>query len=56
VPGRPVSGHEAQALDKIINHSVDSLQGEFTLLFSRYADWLTAASALNTLRVAVAKP
>lgn len=56
VPGRPVSGQEAQALDKVIKHSVDSLQGEFTLLFSRYADWLTAASALNTLRAAVAKP
>ncbi|WP_461527213.1 hypothetical protein [Prosthecobacter sp.] len=56
VPGRPVSGQEAQALDKIIKHSVDSLQREFTLLFSRYADWLTAASAVNTLRAAVAKP
>ena len=56
VPGSPISGHEAQALDKIIKHSIDSLQGEFTLLFSRYADWLTAASAVNTLRAAVAKP
>lgn len=56
VPGRPVSGHEAQALDKVIKHSVDSLQGEFTLLFSRYADWLTAASALNTLRAAAGRP
>ena len=56
VPGRPISGHEAQALDKIIKHSIDSLQGEFTLLFSRYAEWLTAASAVNTLRAAVAKP
>lgn len=56
VPGRPISGQEAQALDKIIKHSVDALQGEFTLLFSRYADWLTAASAVNTLRAAVAKP
>ena len=54
-PGRPISGHEAQALDKIIKHSIDSLHGEFTLLFSRYADWLTAASAVNTLRAAVAK-
>ncbi len=56
VPGHPISGHEAQALDKIIKHSVDALQGEFTLLFSRYADWLTAASAVNTLRAAVEKP
>ena len=56
VPGRPISEQEAQALDKIIKHSVDSLQREFTLLFSRYADWLTSASALNTLRAAVAKP
>lgn len=53
VPGRPISGHEAQALDKIIKHSIDALQGEFTLLFSRYADWLTAASAVNTLRAQV---
>ncbi|WP_395744677.1 hypothetical protein [Prosthecobacter sp.] len=55
VPGRPISGHEAQALDKIIKHSIDALQGEFTLLFSRYADWLTAASAVNTLRAQVAE-
>lgn len=56
VPGSPISGQEAQALDKTIKHSVDSLQGEFTLLLSRYADWLTAASAINTLRAAVSKP
>lgn len=56
VPGRPLSGHEAQALDKMIKHSIDALQGEFTLLFSRYAEWLNAASAVNTLRAAVEKP
>ena len=55
-PGRPISGQEAQALDKMIKHSIDSLQSEFTLLFSRYADWLTAASAVNTLRAALEKP
>jgi exonuclease VII large subunit len=55
-PGRPISGQEAQALDKVIKHSVDSLQSEFTLLFSRYAEWLTEASAVNTLRATVAKP
>lgn len=54
-PGRPISGQEAQALDKMIRHSIDSLQSEFTLLFSRYAEWLTEASALNTLRAQVAK-
>ncbi|WP_395738569.1 hypothetical protein [Prosthecobacter sp.] len=52
-PGHPISGQEAQALDKIIKHSIDALQSEFTLLFSRYADWLTAASAVNTLRAQV---
>ena len=55
-PGRPISGQEAQALDKTIKHSVDSLQSDFTLLFSRYADWLTAASAVNSLRAAMEKP
>ena len=55
-PGRPVSGQEAQGLDKMIKHSIDSLQSDFTLLFTRYADWLTAASAVNTLRAAVEKP
>lgn len=55
IPGRPISGQEAQALDKIIKHSIDALQSEFTLLFSRYADWLTAASAVNTLRAQVAE-
>ena len=55
VPGNPISGQEAQALDKMIRHSIDALQGEFTLLFSRYADWLTVASSVNTLRAAVEK-
>jgi hypothetical protein len=55
-PGRPISGEEAQALDKVIKHSIDSLKSEFTLLFARYAEWLTAASAVNTLRAAVEKP
>lgn len=56
VPGRPISGQEAQALDKMIHHSIDDLQGEFTLLFSRYAEWLGAASVVNTLRAAADKP
>jgi len=55
-PGRPISGQEAQALDKMIKHSIDSLQSDFTLLFSRYAEWLTAASAVNNLRAEVKKP
>ena len=55
VPGQPISGQEAQALDHMIKHSIDSLQSEFTLLFTRYADWLTAASAVNTLRAEVDK-
>jgi vacuolar-type H+-ATPase subunit I/STV1 len=56
VPGRPIGGEEAQALDKVIKHSIDALHSEFTLLFSRYADWLTAASAVNTLRAQLEKP
>ncbi|OYW71588.1 MAG: hypothetical protein B7Z37_27350 [Verrucomicrobia bacterium 12-59-8] len=55
IPGRPISGQEAQALDPMIQHSIDSLQREFTLLFSRYADWLTSTSAVNTLRAQVDK-
>lgn len=55
VPGQPISGQEAQALDHMIKHSIDALQSEFTLLFTRYAEWLTAASAVNTLRVQVDK-
>ncbi len=56
IPGRPIGGEEAQALDKMIQHSIDDLHGEFTLLFSRYADWLAVASALNTLRAQLAPP
>lgn len=56
IPGRPIGGEEAQALDKVIKHSIDDLHGELTLLFSRYADWLTAASALNTQRAQLEKP
>ncbi|MFC5457506.1 hypothetical protein [Prosthecobacter fluviatilis] len=56
VPGRPISGQEAQALDKMLHHSIDALQAEFTRLFSRYAEWLAAASAVNTLRAAADRP
>ncbi|MEI6537497.1 MAG: hypothetical protein WCN98_19290 [Verrucomicrobiaceae bacterium] len=56
LPTRPISGSEAQALDRTIQQTISSLRRDFTTLFQRYSVWLGEKSSVNNLKAALARP
>lgn len=55
LPTKPISGSEAQALDRTMQQAIGSLKRDFTTLFQRYTVWLGEQSATNNLKAALAK-
>jgi hypothetical protein len=55
MPTRPISGHEAQALDNSLHIAIDGIHKEFTNLFQRYSTWLVERSSVNSLKATLSK-
>lgn len=55
LPTKPISGSEAQALDRTMQQSISTLKRDFTTLFQRYTVWLGERSSVNNLKAALVK-
>ncbi len=53
LPTRPISGSEAQALDRTMQQSIASLRRDLTTFFQRYTVWLGERSSVNNLKAAL---
>lgn len=55
LPTKPISGSEAQALDRTMQQSISTLKRDCTTLFQRYTVWLGERSSVNNLKAALVK-